>query len=79
MVVKEYNKKEGIDCDETFAHIARLKAIRMLSTYAYARNFKLFQINVKSVFLNGYIMKKVYVQQLPGFKDNLYPYHVFNF
>ena len=57
--------------------VTRLEAIRMLLAFNYARNYKIFQMNVKSAFLNGYIMEKVYVQQPSSFKDNLYPNHVF--
>ena len=49
----------------------------MLSAFTCARNCKLFQMDVKSAFLNGYIMKEVYVQQPPSFKDNFHPIHVF--
>ena len=49
----------------------------MLLAFAYAKHFKLFQMDVKSAFLNGYIMEEVYVQQPPNFEDNLYPNHVF--
>ena len=49
----------------------------MLLAFACARNFKLFQMDVKSAFLNGFIMEEVYVQQPPSFEDNLYPNHVF--
>ena len=61
LVAKDYNQKEGIDYDETFAFIARLKAIRMLLAFACTKNFKLFQMNVKSAFLNGHIMEEIYV------------------
>ena len=77
LVVKGYNQEEGIDYNETFAPIARLEAIRMLLAFACARNFKLFQMDVKSTFLNGFIMEELYVHQSPGFKDNLYHDHVF--
>ena len=76
LVAKGYNQEEGIDYNETFAPIVRLEAICMLLAFAYVRNFKLFQMDVKSVFLNGYIMEKVCVQQLLCFEDNLYPNHV---
>ena len=55
LVAKSYNQ-EGIDYDKTFALVVKLKAIWMLLAFAYARNFKLFQMDVKSSFLNGYIM-----------------------
>ena len=55
LVAKGYNQEEGIDFDETFAPVARLEAIRLLLAYACFMNFKLFQMDVKSAFLNGYI------------------------
>jgi len=57
LVAKGYNQEEGIDYEETFAPVARLEAIRMLLAYASIMNFKLYQMNVKSVFLNGLIQE----------------------
>ena len=55
LVAQGYNQKEGIDFDETFALVARIKAIRLLLAFACHMNFKLFQMDVKSAFLNGFI------------------------
>ena len=55
LVAKGYNQEEGIDYDETYAPVARLEAIRLLLAFACIMDFKLFQMDVKSVFLNGYI------------------------
>ena len=71
LVVKGYSQEEGIDFDETFAPVARLEAIRLLLAFAYFKNFKLFQMDVKSTFLNGYIKEEVYVEQSPRFEDHL--------
>ena len=49
----------------------------MLLAFICAKNFKLFQMDMKSSFLNGYIVEEVYVQQPSSFEDNLYPNHVF--
>jgi hypothetical protein len=46
-------------------------------TYAYAHNIKLYQMDVKSVFLNGYINEKVYVEQPPSFEDDKKPDHIY--
>ena len=54
LVGKGYNQEEGIDYDETYAPVARLEAIRMLLAYASFMNFKLYQMDVKSAFLNGF-------------------------
>ncbi|GKB93295.1 retrovirus-related pol polyprotein from transposon TNT 1-94, partial [Tanacetum coccineum] len=59
----------GIDYDETYAPVARLESIRVLVAYACALDFKLFQMNVKSAFLNGFINEEVYVAQPSGFID----------
>ena len=52
LVAKRYNQEEGIDFDETYAPIARLEAVRLLLGYACLCGFKLFQMDVKSSFLN---------------------------
>ena len=57
--------------------MARLEAIRILLAFAVSQSVKLFQMDVKSAFLNGYIKEEVYVEQLPGFEDHKYPDHVF--
>ncbi|XP_022861035.1 uncharacterized protein LOC111381483 [Olea europaea var. sylvestris] len=54
---------EGVDFDETFAPIARLESIRLLLTVACTLGFKLYQIDVKSAFLNGILQEEVYVKQ----------------
>jgi len=77
LVAKGYNQQEGIDFGETYAPVTRLKAIKLLLVYARVMNFKLFQMDVKSVFLNGYIDEEVYVSQPPGFEDHKYPNHVY--
>ncbi|GKA41680.1 RNA-directed DNA polymerase, eukaryota [Tanacetum coccineum] len=72
-----YNQQEGIDYDETYAPVARLESIRILLAYAGALDFKLFQIDVKSAFLNDFINEEVYVAQPPGFIDFEKPNHVY--
>ena len=62
LVTKGYNQEEGIDYDETFAPIARLEAIRLLLAYASSMNIKLYQMDVKSTFLNEIINEEVYVE-----------------
>ncbi|KAH9696622.1 hypothetical protein KPL71_023234 [Citrus sinensis] len=57
--------------------IARLESIRMLLAYACHKDFILFQMDVKSAFLNGYIMEEVYVKQPPGFENEKFPNHVY--
>jgi hypothetical protein len=77
LVAQGYTQVEGLDFGETYAPVARLEAIRILLAYACAHNIKLYQMDVKSAFLNGCINEEVYVEQPPGFKDNKKLDHVF--
>jgi hypothetical protein len=77
LVAKGYAKVAGLDFGEIFAPIARLESIRISLTYAAHRSFKLFQMDVKSTFLNRPIKEEVYVEQPPGFEDDWYPDHVY--
>ncbi|GJU45732.1 retrovirus-related pol polyprotein from transposon TNT 1-94 [Tanacetum coccineum] len=77
LVAQGYNQQEGIDYDETYAPVARLESIRILLAYACALDFKLFQMDVKSAFLNGFINEEVYVAQPSGFIDFEKPDHVY--
>ncbi|GKB08678.1 retrovirus-related pol polyprotein from transposon TNT 1-94 [Tanacetum coccineum] len=77
LVAQGYNQKEGIEYDETFAPVARLEAIRIFLAYAAYIGFMVFQMDVKSSFLNGKILEEVYVQQPPGFESSEFPNHVY--
>ena len=77
LVAQGYNQEEGIDFDETYAPVARLESIRILLAYASSMNFKLYQMDVKSAFLNGVIEEEVYVKQPPRFEHEVYTDHVF--
>jgi hypothetical protein len=66
-----------LDFDETYAPVARLESIRILLSYATYHGFKLYQMDVKSAFLNGPITEEVYVEQPPSFEDSEYPSHVY--
>ncbi|GKE60683.1 retrovirus-related pol polyprotein from transposon TNT 1-94 [Tanacetum coccineum] len=63
VVAQGYNQQEGIDFDETYALVPRLESIRILLAYACAHDFKFYQMDVKSAFLNGFINEEVYVAQ----------------
>ena len=67
LVAQGYTQVEGIDFDETFALVARLESIRILLAIASHLNFKLYQMDVKSVFLNRTLQEEVYVEQPKGF------------
>ncbi|GJS98951.1 copia protein [Tanacetum coccineum] len=69
LVAQGYHQQEGIDYDETYAPVARLESIRISLAYACALDFKLFQMDVKSAFLNDFINEEVYVAQPLGFID----------
>ena len=62
LVAKGYSQEEGIDFDETFALVARLEAIRMFLAFAAHSKFKVYQMDVKSAFLNGKLEEEVYVE-----------------
>ena len=74
---KGFVQVEGLDFGKTFAPVARLEAIRMLLAFASHHNIKLYQIDVKSAFLNSFINELVYVEQPLGFKDHRYPNRVY--
>jgi hypothetical protein len=76
-VAKGYSQVEGLDFGETYAPVARLESIRILLAYATYHGLKLYQMDVKSVFLNGPIKEEVYIEQPPGFEDSEYPNHVY--
>ncbi|GKA10286.1 retrovirus-related pol polyprotein from transposon TNT 1-94 [Tanacetum coccineum] len=76
LVAQGFIQEEGIDYDETFAPIARLEATRIFFAYATYIGFMVYQIDVKSAFLNGKISEEVYVQQPPGFESSEFPNHV---
>ncbi|GKD46902.1 retrovirus-related pol polyprotein from transposon TNT 1-94, partial [Tanacetum coccineum] len=77
LVAQGYNQQERIDYDETYAPVAIFESIRILLAYACALDFKLFQMDVKSAFLNGFINEEVSVAQPTGFIDFVKPNHVY--
>ena len=68
VVAQGYTQVEGVDFDESFIPVARLESIRILMSIACTMNFKLFQMDVKCTFLNGYLNEEVFVKQPKGFK-----------
>lgn len=74
---KRLSQVSGLDFDETFAPIAKLESIYFLLAYATHHCFKLFQMDVKSIFLNGPLKEEVYMEQPPGFEVDKYPDYVF--
>ncbi|GKC35342.1 putative ribonuclease H-like domain-containing protein, partial [Tanacetum coccineum] len=77
LVAQGYTQEEGIDCDEVFAPVARIEAIRLFLAYASLKDFVVYQMDVKNVFLYGKIEEEVYVCQPPGFEDPDFPNRVY--
>ncbi|KAM0961159.1 hypothetical protein ACFX13_020902 [Malus domestica] len=67
LVAKGYAQKPGLDYNETYAPVARLDTIRTLIALAAHKSWKLYQLDVKSAFLNGVLQEEVYVEQPEGF------------
>jgi len=76
LVSQGYTQIEGINFEETFVPVARLNAIRMILAFASFKDFKFFQMDVKSAFLNCLIEEELYVDN-PGFIDLTHPEFVF--
>ena len=77
LVAQGYTQIEGVDYGETYAPVARLESIRLLIAYASTHKITLYQMDVKSAFLNGPLNEQVYVKQPPGFEDPNLPNHVY--
>ncbi|GJU00452.1 retrovirus-related pol polyprotein from transposon TNT 1-94 [Tanacetum coccineum] len=75
LVAQGYNQQEGIDYDETFAHVARIEAIKFFHVFATYMNFIVYQMDVKSTFLNDKLTE-AYVKQPLDFKSSEFPNHV---
>nr|GEU51290.1 hypothetical protein [Tanacetum cinerariifolium] len=69
LVAHGYRQEEGIDIEESFASVARLEAIRIFLAYATHMNMVVYQMDVKTAFLNGNLREEVYVSQSDGFVD----------
>jgi hypothetical protein len=70
LVAQGFSHVEGLDFGETFAPVAHLEAIMILLAFATSKGFKLYHMDVKSIFLNGVIQEEVFVRQPPGFKNS---------
>ncbi|GKA60138.1 putative ribonuclease H-like domain-containing protein [Tanacetum coccineum] len=73
LVTQGYTQEEGIDYDEVFAPVARIKVIRLFLAYASFKDFVVYQMDVKSAFLYGKIEEEVYICQPLGFEDLEFP------
>ncbi|GJV26358.1 retrovirus-related pol polyprotein from transposon TNT 1-94 [Tanacetum coccineum] len=77
LVAKGYAQEEGIDFEESFAPVARLEAVRIFVAYAAHKSFPIYQMDVKTAFLNGLLKEEVYVAQPEGFVDPDHPEKVY--
>nr|GFB24565.1 retrovirus-related Pol polyprotein from transposon TNT 1-94 [Tanacetum cinerariifolium] len=77
LVAKGYQQEEGIDFEESFAPVARIEAIRIFIANAASKNMTIYQMDVKTTFLNGELKEEVYVSQSEGFVDPDHPTHVY--
>nr|GEZ84667.1 hypothetical protein [Tanacetum cinerariifolium] len=77
LVSRSYRQEDGIDFEESFAPVARLEAIRIFLAYAAHKNMVVYQMDVKTAFLNGNLREEVYVSQPNGFVDQDNRNHVY--
>nr|GEZ90829.1 retrovirus-related Pol polyprotein from transposon TNT 1-94 [Tanacetum cinerariifolium] len=77
LVVRGYRQEEGINFEESFAPVTRMKAIRIFLAYATHKSFSVFQMDVKTAFLHGSLKEDVHVCQPKGFIDADHPSHVY--
>nr|GFB95665.1 retrovirus-related Pol polyprotein from transposon TNT 1-94 [Tanacetum cinerariifolium] len=77
LVAVRYSQQKDINYDETFAPVARIESIRLFLAYATHKDFTVFQMDVKTMFLNGILKEDVYVGQPLGVVSKQYPDHVY--
>nr|GFC24604.1 retrovirus-related Pol polyprotein from transposon TNT 1-94 [Tanacetum cinerariifolium] len=77
LVAKGYRQEEGIDFEESFALVSRIKAIRIFIANVASKNMTIYQMDVKTTFLNGELKEEMYYSQLEGFIDPDHLTHVY--
>ncbi|GKB07950.1 retrovirus-related pol polyprotein from transposon TNT 1-94, partial [Tanacetum coccineum] len=77
LVARGYRQEEGINFEESFAPVDRLDAIRIFLAFVAHMNMIIYQMDVKTTFLNGILREEVYVNQPDGFVDQDNPNHVY--
>nr|GEV53006.1 retrovirus-related Pol polyprotein from transposon TNT 1-94 [Tanacetum cinerariifolium] len=77
LVAKGYRQEEGIAFEESFSPVVRIEAIRIFIANAASKNMTIYQMDVKTTFLNGELKEELYVSQLEGFVDPEHPTHVY--
>ncbi|GJZ43394.1 retrovirus-related pol polyprotein from transposon TNT 1-94 [Tanacetum coccineum] len=78
LIAKGYAQEEGIDFEESFAPVARLEAVRIFVAYVAHKSLPIYQMDVKTAFLNGLLKEEVYVAQPDGFVDPDHPDKVYH-
>jgi hypothetical protein len=68
LVCKGYTKVEGIEFEETFSLVSKMEEIRLILDYAHFKNIKVYQMDMKSTFLNGELEEEVYIEKPEGFQ-----------
>nr|GEV40705.1 retrotransposon protein, putative, Ty1-copia subclass [Tanacetum cinerariifolium] len=76
LVAKGFTQTYGVDYEETFSPVADIRAIRILIAIAAYHDYEIWQTDVKTAFLNGYLSEEVYMEQPEGFVNPKYPNHV---
>nr|GEY33245.1 retrotransposon protein, putative, Ty1-copia subclass [Tanacetum cinerariifolium] len=76
LVAKGFTQTYGVDYEETFSHVADIRAIRILIAIVAYYDYKIWQMDVKIAFLNGHLFEEVYMEQPEGFVNPKYPNHV---
>jgi hypothetical protein len=77
LIAQGFSQVKGLEFREIFAHVAHLEAIRILLAFSASKGFTLYEMDVKSVFLNSVIQEEVFVRQPPGFENPKYPNRVY--
>nr|GEX48700.1 retrovirus-related Pol polyprotein from transposon TNT 1-94 [Tanacetum cinerariifolium] len=77
LVAKGYQQEEGIDFEESFALVARIEAIHIFIANAASKNIIIYQMDVKTTFMNDELKEEVYVSQPKGFIDPDHPTHIY--
>ncbi|GJZ97044.1 retrovirus-related pol polyprotein from transposon TNT 1-94 [Tanacetum coccineum] len=77
LVAKGYAQEEGIDFNDSFAPVARLEAVRIFVAYVVHKSFPIYQMDIKTAFLNGPLKEEVYIAQSDGFVDPDHPEKVY--
>ncbi|GJY68548.1 putative ribonuclease H-like domain-containing protein [Tanacetum coccineum] len=77
LVAQRFRQEEGIDFEESFAPVARIEVICIFVANAAHKNMTIYQMDVKTTFLNGELKEEVYISKPEGFVDQDNPSHVY--